>query len=152
MIIGIDLGTTNSLAAYYTDEGPKIIPNRLGRRLTPSVVSMDSETPPHIRSTEDEEYQVYVGDSAVERGLLHPESTASVFKRDMGSRKQFHLGHKSFLAEELSSFVLRALKEGDEACRGTGGPQGGADHQRAYCGGHRLRTVSEPGACQIFGV
>ena len=70
MIIGIDLGTTNSLAAYYTDEGPKIIPNRLGRRLTPSVVSMDSETPPHIRSAEcaetpphirsaeDEEYQV----------------------------------------------------------------------------------------------
>ena len=124
MIIGIDLGTTNSLAAYYTDEGPKIIPNRLGRRLTPSVVSMDSETPPHIRSAEcadphirsaeDEEYQVYVGDSAVERGLLHPESTASVFKRDMGSRKQFHLGHKSFLAEELSSFVLRALKEDAE--------------------------------------
>ena len=110
MIIGIDLGTTNSLAAYYTDEGPKIIPNRLGRRLTPSVVSMD----PHIRSAEDEEYQVYVGDSAVERGLLHPESTASVFKRDMGSRKQFHLGHKSFLAEELSSFVLRALKEDAE--------------------------------------
>ena len=114
MIIGIDLGTTNSLAAYYTDEGPKIIPNRLGRRLTPSVVSMDSETPPHIRSAEGGEYQVYVGDSAVERGLLHPESTASVFKRDMGSRKQFHLGHKSFLAEELSSFVLRALKEDAE--------------------------------------
>lgn len=114
MIIGIDLGTTNSLAAYYTDEGPKIIPNRLGRRLTPSVVSMDVETPPHIRSAEGEEYQIYVGDSAVERGLLHPESTASVFKRDMGSRKQFHLGHKSFLAEELSSFVLRALKEDAE--------------------------------------
>ena len=41
MIIGIDLGTTNSLVAYYTDEGPKIIPNRLGERLTPSVVSID---------------------------------------------------------------------------------------------------------------
>lgn len=62
MIIGIDLGTTNSLAAYYTDEGPKIIPNRLGRRLTPSVVSMDVETPPHVRSAEGEEYQIYVGD------------------------------------------------------------------------------------------
>lgn len=102
MIIGIDLGTTNSLAAYYTDEGPKIIPNRLGRRLTPSVVSMD------------EEGQIYVGDSAVERGFLHPESTASVFKRDMGSKKQFHLLHKTFLAEELSSLVLRALKEDAE--------------------------------------
>ena len=43
MIVGIDLGTTNSLIAYYTDEGPKIIPNRLGENLTPSVVSIDEE-------------------------------------------------------------------------------------------------------------
>lgn len=102
MIIGIDLGTTNSLAAYYTEDGPKIIPNRLGNRLTPSVVSMD----------EDE--QIYVGDSAVERNLLYPGSTVSVFKRDMGSQKKFKLLHKSFTAEELSSFVLRALKEDAE--------------------------------------
>ena len=34
MIIGIDLGTTNSLAAYFTEDGPRIIPNRLGRHLT----------------------------------------------------------------------------------------------------------------------
>lgn len=102
MIIGIDLGTTNSLAAYYTEEGPKIIPNRLGKRLTPSVVSID------------ENEQIYVGDSAVERNLLYPGSTVSVFKRDMGSRKKFNLLHKSFTAEELSSFVLRALKEDAE--------------------------------------
>lgn len=102
MIIGIDLGTTNSLAAYFTEDGPKIIPNRLGKRLTPSVVSMD------------EEEQIYVGDSAVERNLLYPGSTASVFKRDMGSQKKFQLLHKSFTAEELSSFVLRALKEDAE--------------------------------------
>ena len=43
MIIGIDLGTTNSLVAYYTDEGPKVIPNRLGKNLTPSVVSIDED-------------------------------------------------------------------------------------------------------------
>lgn len=102
MIVGIDLGTTNSLIAYYTEEGPKIIPNRLGKNLTPSVVSMD----------EDE--QIYVGDVAVERNLLYPGSTASVFKRDMGSRKEFKLLHKTFTAEELSSFVLRALKEDAE--------------------------------------
>ena len=106
MIIGIDLGTTNSLAAYYTPEGPKIIPNRLGKKLTPSVVSMD------------EEEQIYVGDTAVERNLLYPGSTASVFKRDMGSKKQFKLLHKSFTAEELSSFVLRALKEDAEMQEG----------------------------------
>ena len=44
MIIGIDLGTTNSLAAYFTEDGPRIIPNRLGRHLTPSVVSVDEMT------------------------------------------------------------------------------------------------------------
>jgi len=40
MIVGIDLGTTNSLVAYFTEDGPKIIPNRLGKNLTPSVVSV----------------------------------------------------------------------------------------------------------------
>lgn len=102
MIIGIDLGTTNSLVAYYTNEGPRIIPNRLGRNLTPSVVAMD------------ETEQLYVGDSAVEQNLLHPGSGASVFKRDMGDQKKFSLLHKEFTAEELSSFVLRALKEDAE--------------------------------------
>ena len=57
MIIGIDLGTTNSLAAYYTDQGPKIIPNRLGKNLTPSVVSID------------ENDQIYVGETAKARCL-----------------------------------------------------------------------------------
>ncbi len=103
MIVGIDLGTTNSLVAYFTEDGPKIIPNRLGKNLTPSVVSID------------EEEQVYVGELARERMLLHPDSAASVFKRDMGSKKQFKLLHKTFLAEELSALVLRALKEDAEA-------------------------------------
>jgi len=102
MIIGIDLGTTNSLIACFTEDGPKIIPNRLGKHLTPSVVSMD------------EEEQIFVGDSAVERRLLYPGSAAAVFKRDMGSGRKFKLLHKEFTAEELSSFVLRALKEDAE--------------------------------------
>ena len=54
MIVGIDLGTTNSLVAYYTEEGPRVIPNRIGKRLTPSVVSIG------------EDGQVYVGESAAE--------------------------------------------------------------------------------------
>lgn len=106
MIIGIDLGTTNSLVAYFTEDGPRIIPNRLGKHLTPSVVSID------------EDDQIYVGESAVERGLLYPDSAASVFKRDMGSKKQFKLLKKNFLAEELSSLVLRALKEDAESYLG----------------------------------
>lgn len=106
MIIGIDLGTTNSLVAYFTEDGPKIIPNRLGKHLTPSVVSID------------EEEQIYVGESAVERSLLYPGSSAAVFKRDMGSKKQFTLLHKTFLAEELSALVLRVLKEDAESYLG----------------------------------
>ncbi len=102
MIIGIDLGTTNSLVAYYTDEGPKLIPNRLGERLTPSVVSID------------EEENVYVGKTALERMSLYPESSAAVFKRDMGTDRKYDLGGKKFTAEELSSFVLRSLKEDAE--------------------------------------
>ena len=43
MIIGIDLGTTNSLVSYFTEGGPVIIPNRLGDNLTPSVVSINEE-------------------------------------------------------------------------------------------------------------
>ena len=102
MIIGIDLGTTNSLAAYFTEEGPKIIPNRLGSHLTPSVVSVD------------ENDTIYVGETAKERLALYPDTAASVFKRSMGSNKKFRLGRKEFSAEDLSSFVLRSLKEDAE--------------------------------------
>lgn len=102
MIIGIDLGTTNSLVACYTEDGPKIIPNSLGKNLTPSVVSID------------ENEQVFIGETAKERLLLYPDTAASVFKRDMGSDKKFKLGNKEFSAEELSSFVLRSLKEDAE--------------------------------------
>lgn len=106
MKIGIDLGTTNSLVSFYTEEGPKIIPNRLGENLTPSVVGVD------------EEGIVYVGKTAKEQMASHPELTASVFKRSMGTDKEFQLGSRKFKAEELSSFVLRALKEDAETYLG----------------------------------
>ena len=64
MIVGIDLGTTNSLVAVFTEEGPVIIPNRLGKHLTPSVVSVD------------ENGNVYVGETAQERRNLYPDSVA----------------------------------------------------------------------------
>lgn len=102
MIVGIDLGTTNSLIAYYTDEGPKIIPNRLGENLTPSVVSID------------EDGTVYVGKTAQERLRLYPESSAAVFKRNMGTQKKYKLGKQELTSEELSSLVIRSLKEDAE--------------------------------------
>ena len=102
MIIGIDLGTTNSLVAVYTEDGPKIIPNRLGENLTPSVVSID------------EEGTVFVGRTAKERKQLYPASCAATFKRSMGSDRKYELSGKEYTAEELSSFILRSLKEDAE--------------------------------------
>jgi len=105
-MIGIDLGTTNSLVACFRNGEAEIIPNRLGKHLTPSVVSVD------------EDGTVYVGETAKERGVLHPLETARVFKRSMGTDKQYLLGSKKFRAEELSSLVLRSLKEDAETYLG----------------------------------
>lgn len=106
MIVGIDLGTTNSLIAYFSQEGPRIIPNRLGKNLTPSVVSVD------------EEGNVYVGETARERMSLYPDSVAMAFKRSMGTEREYELSGRRFKPEELSSMVLRALKEDAEAYLG----------------------------------
>ncbi len=101
-IIGIDLGTTNSLAAVWQEGGSRLIPNSLGEYLTPSVVSFDDKG------------MVYVGKIAKERLISHPEQTASVFKRFMGTEKTYSLGGKSYRPEELSALVLRKLKEDAE--------------------------------------
>ncbi|MDP4183065.1 MAG: molecular chaperone HscC [Bacillota bacterium] len=101
-IIGIDLGTTNSLVSYWTEDGAVIIPNSLGQNLTPSVVSIDDNG------------DVLVGQIAKERQITHPEMSASVFKRNMGSKKKYILGSKEFIPEELSAIVLKALKEDAE--------------------------------------
>ena len=66
----------------------------------------------------DEKNQVLVGETAKEYGLMHPERVAQVFKRSMGSGKKFKLGEREFHAEELSAFVLRALKEDAEQLLG----------------------------------
>ena len=106
MLIGIDLGTTNSLVACFRNGKAEIIPNRLGENLTPSVVSVDSKG------------TVYVGRSAKERAMLHPLESASVFKRSMGTDREYVLGEWKLRAEELSSLVLRSLKEDAESYLG----------------------------------
>lgn len=106
MLIGIDLGTTNSLAACFRNGKAEIIPNRLGSHLTPSVVSV---TPGGT---------VFVGETAKERAALHPLESASVFKRSMGTDREYELGGRKLRAEELSSLVLRSLKEDAESFLG----------------------------------
>jgi molecular chaperone HscC len=106
MIIGIDLGTTNSLVAVWRDGKAQIIPNALGEHLTPSCVGID------------EDGTVLVGAAARERLQTHPQLTAALFKRYMGSEKIIQLGGKPFRPEELSSMVLRSLKQDAEAWLG----------------------------------
>ncbi len=101
--IGIDLGTTNSVVAGYSDGISTLIPNALGDFLTPSVVSVDEETG-----------EIFVGAIARERLVSHPALTAAQFKRNMGTSKVFALGNRKFNAEELSSLVLRSLKSDAE--------------------------------------
>lgn len=101
-IIGIDLGTTNSLACVCQDGRTVLIPNSLGEKLTPSAVSID------------ENGEICVGAVARERLVTHPEASAASFKRYMGTNKVFMLAGHSFTPQELSSFVLRQLKEDAE--------------------------------------
>ncbi len=101
--IGIDLGTTNSLIAVFTDDGPQLINNSLGTPLTPSVVSLDKDG------------TLLCGEMAKTRLVSAPDHTAALFKRSMGADKTYRLGKKKFSAEELSAAILRSLKADAEA-------------------------------------
>src|SRR5947209_13225038 len=98
-IVGIDLGTTNSAVAYLAEDGPRLIPNALGEVLTPSVVVVDADG------------KLLVGRAARELQVLQPERCVGLFKRRMGSDWHAELSRRKFSAEELSSLVLRSLKE-----------------------------------------
>jgi len=97
-LIGIDLGTTNSLVSVFTDEGPTLIPNALGDVLTPSAVGLSAKG------------ELIVGQAAKDRLVTHPKTTFARFKRYMGSNRDFKMGRKTYRSEELSAMVLRSLK------------------------------------------
>uniref|UniRef100_UPI003511B5AF Hsp70 family protein n=1 Tax=Thalassolituus sp. TaxID=2030822 RepID=UPI003511B5AF len=104
--IGIDLGTTNSLAAVWKDGETVLIPNIHGEFLTPSVVSVDDDN------------NILIGKTAKERLVSHPKCTIACFKRLMGTSEQASLNGMTFSPEELSSRVLRQLKDDAEAFLG----------------------------------
>lgn len=96
--IGIDLGTTFSAISYIDETGrPKIIPNKEGKNITPSVVS-------------ERDGKIEVGEFASKTWAIEPEKAAARFKRVMSDKSfKFNLGDKEFSPAELSSFVLRKL-------------------------------------------
>jgi molecular chaperone DnaK len=124
-VIGIDLGTTNSLAAYMDLTGPKIIPGADGDKLVPSVVSINPTG------------EIVVGNAARELLLTQPERTVYSVKRLMGrglddiqeelklfpfhiapsseAVLQLQLGDRTYTPPEISAFVLRQLKQNAEA-------------------------------------
>ena len=102
-MIGIDLGTTNSLATYIDDNGEiRFVKNEYGNILIPSVVGID------------ENDDIIVGELAKERRMMNAGETASNFKRRMGTDAKIKVKNRIFDAQMLSSFVLKHLKENAE--------------------------------------
>ena len=102
-MIGIDLGTTNSLATYIDDNGEiQFIKNEYGNILIPSVVGID------------ENDAIIVGELAKERRMMNAGETASNFKRRMGTDAKIKVKNRTFDAQMLSSFILKHLKENAE--------------------------------------
>lgn len=97
-ILGVDLGTTNSLAVVYKEGNPVLIPNAYGEYVTPSAVSiLDGK--------------IVVGKLAKERLITHPECSASLFKRNMGTDVTYTLDKKEYDSATLSSFIVKQLIE-----------------------------------------
>lgn len=97
-ILGVDLGTTNSLAVVYKEGKPVLIPNAFGEYITPSAISiLDGK--------------IVVGKLAKERLITHPECSASLFKRNMGTDVTYTLDKKEYDAATLSSFIVKQLIE-----------------------------------------
>ena len=95
-VIGIDLGTTNSIAVVFRNGEVEMIPNSFGEYLTPSVVTIENK-------------ELIVGKIAKQKLVTNPENTTSLFKRDMGTNKTIKLGKNKYLPQELSALVLKQL-------------------------------------------
>ena len=96
-IIGIDLGTTNSVATVYTDEGLKHI-SFDGDFLLPSVVNISDNG-------------VIVGIKAKNMAMIAEDNTAISVKRLMGTDKRIPLNGKEYTPEEISSFIVKKIRE-----------------------------------------
>ncbi|RLI56818.1 MAG: molecular chaperone DnaK [Candidatus Thorarchaeota archaeon] len=106
IIVGIDLGTTNSGIAYMVGSTPTIIPNAEGKRLTPSVVGITPKG------------EIVVGELAKRQAVSMPERTVRSIKRKMGQDYKVKIGDKEYTPQEISAMILRKLKKDAEAFLG----------------------------------
>lgn len=105
-IIGIDLGTTNSVVAVMEGGEPVVIPNPEGQRTTPSVVAF----------TKDGER--LVGQIAKRQAITNPERTIASIKRHMGSDFKEVIDGKTYTPQDISAMILQKLKQDAEAYLG----------------------------------
>ncbi|MGC8717267.1 MAG: molecular chaperone DnaK [bacterium] len=105
-VIGIDLGTTNSVVAFVEGGKPTVIPNTEGSRLTPSAVAFTQDG------------QILVGQLAKRQAILNPERTILSIKRHMGTNYKVRIDNKEYTPQEISGMILRKLKEDAEAYLG----------------------------------
>lgn len=105
-VIGIDLGTTNSVVAVMEGGEPTVITNPEGSRLTPSVVGF----------TKDGER--LVGQLAKRQAVSNPDRTISSIKRHMGTDYKVNIDDKAYTAPEISAMILQKLKADAEAYLG----------------------------------
>ena len=97
-MIGIDLGTTNSLVSTLTDGQPRVLYNELEESLIPSAVAMA------------EDGKILVGRAAKDRLIASPESGRAFFKRDMGLDQTYRFGGSDWTPTECSALILREMK------------------------------------------
>lgn len=105
-VIGIDLGTTNSVVAVMEGGEPVVIANAEGSRLTPSVVGF-SKTGERL-----------VGQLAKRQAISNPDRTISSIKRHMGTDYKVKIDDKSYNPQEISAMILQKLKQDAEAYLG----------------------------------
>ena len=107
IIIGIDLGTTNSEAAYLEGGRPTIIPSAegstFGGKMFPSVVAFSKDG------------ERLIGDPAKRQAVLNPERTVMRIKRKMGTNHRVTIGKKEYSPEEISAFILQKIRADAEA-------------------------------------
>ncbi len=106
-IVGIDLGTTNSLVAAIVEGKPALIPNERGKFLTPSVVGFT------------ETGELLVGEPAKNQAVANPERTVTSVKRLMGTDRRIVIGEKEYTPQEISAVILKKLKLDAETYLGT---------------------------------
>ncbi|TPR54716.1 molecular chaperone DnaK [Metamycoplasma neophronis] len=97
IILGIDLGTTNSVVSVIENGTPKVLENPNGKRTTPSVVAFKNG-------------EIIVGEAAKRQLETNPDSVASI-KRLMGTDKTVHVNNKDYKPEEISAMILSYMKD-----------------------------------------